>query len=168
MTTLLSSPHLNAYHEWIRPHGVLEEFACQRLAVARWYYERATALAAQFENESPESVHHQNLARRWECSYNTAMRELRQLQTGRALANPNGHAPLADVEKIHRLAKRIGAAAPASQPADCPQTQSAQSGAKRNAGPYPNTARNASCPCGSGNKYKRCCGVGAPAVLYAA
>jgi uncharacterized protein YecA (UPF0149 family) len=27
-------------------------------------------------------------------------------------------------------------------------------------------ARNAPCPCGSGNKYKRCCGVNAPPVLY--
>jgi hypothetical protein len=25
--------------------------------------------------------------------------------------------------------------------------------------------RNASCPCGSGEKYKRCCGHGAPPVL---
>jgi hypothetical protein len=27
-------------------------------------------------------------------------------------------------------------------------------------------ARNAPCPCGSGNKYKRCCGVTAPPVLF--
>ena len=25
---------------------------------------------------------------------------------------------------------------------------------------YPGTARSAPCPCGSGKKYKRCCGVG--------
>jgi hypothetical protein len=30
------------------------------------------------------------------------------------------------------------------------------------------TPRNADCPCGSGQKYKRCCGKGAPAVLHAA
>ena len=27
------------------------------------------------------------------------------------------------------------------------------------------TPRNATCPCGSGNKYKRCCGKDAPPVL---
>jgi len=91
MTTLVSSPHLNAYRDSIRPYGVLEEFACQRLAVARWYYERATALAARYEDESPESTRYQNMARRWESSYNAAMRELRKLQTERALANPNCH-----------------------------------------------------------------------------
>jgi uncharacterized protein YecA (UPF0149 family) len=28
------------------------------------------------------------------------------------------------------------------------------------------TPRNAQCPCGSGQKYKRCCGKNAPAVLH--
>jgi len=31
--------------------------------------------------------------------------------------------------------------------------------------PTPEIARNALCPCGSGNKYKRCCGTGAPPKL---
>jgi hypothetical protein len=30
------------------------------------------------------------------------------------------------------------------------------------------TARNAECPCGSGQKYKRCCGKTAPPLLFAA
>jgi hypothetical protein len=32
----------------------------------------------------------------------------------------------------------------------------------------PQTPRSAPCPCGSGQKFKRCCGRGAPPVLYAA
>ena len=106
MTTLLPSRYLDAYRDSIRPHGVLEDFACQRLAVARWYYERAVALASRYEDESPESIRYQNMARRWESSYNAAMRELRKFQTERALANPNCHPPLADVEKIQRFARR--------------------------------------------------------------
>jgi hypothetical protein len=31
--------------------------------------------------------------------------------------------------------------------------------------PNATTARNAPCPCGSGQKYKRCCGHNAPAIL---
>ena len=74
MITTIPAPHHDAYREAIRPHGVLEEFACQRLAVARWYYERATALAARYEDESPENIRYQYMARRWESSYNAAMR----------------------------------------------------------------------------------------------
>jgi AcrR family transcriptional regulator len=31
--------------------------------------------------------------------------------------------------------------------------------------PTPQIARNAPCPCGSGDKYKRCCGVGSPGKI---
>jgi uncharacterized protein YchJ len=34
-----------------------------------------------------------------------------------------------------------------------------------NCKPAPQTARNAPCPCKSGEKYKRCCGKNAPPVL---
>jgi hypothetical protein len=33
---------------------------------------------------------------------------------------------------------------------------------RRTGDPYPGTPRSAPCPCGSGKKYKRCCGKGAP------
>jgi SEC-C motif len=36
------------------------------------------------------------------------------------------------------------------------------------AAPPDQTPRNAFCPCGSGEKFKRCCGEGSPAVLHAA
>jgi len=169
MKTGISNPHLDAYRDAIRPHGVLEEFACQRVANARWHYERAAALAAQYDPESPEGIRFQNLTLRWESSYNRTMRELRQLQTERALANPNCHPPLAELQKIQRVAKRN---APASQTApesaQNPQPQSDQQSAKRNPDPYPEAGRNSPCPCGSSKKYKRCCGPDAPPILYAA
>jgi hypothetical protein len=50
------------------------------------------------------------------------------------------------------------------------QSQSESSGiSKQSQSPEPETAsiaRTARCPCGSGQKYKRCCGKGAPPVLY--
>ena len=106
MTTPMSNPHQAAYRDAIRPYGVLEEFACQRLATARWYYERVSAIASRHDPESPEGIRFQNMALRWESSYNRAMRELRQLQTERALANPNCHPPLANLQKIQQVAKR--------------------------------------------------------------
>ena len=169
MITTIPAPHHDAYREAIRPHGVLEEFACQRLATARWYYERATALAAKYDSESPEGIRFQNMALRWEGSYNRAMRELRQLQTERALANPNCHPPLADLQKIQQVAKRNGRPAPSTpETPENPQPQSDQHCAKRNPDPYPEAGRNSPCPCGSGKKYKRCCGVDAPPILHAA
>ena len=169
MITTIPAPHHDAYREAIRPHGVLEEFACQRLATARWYYERATALAARYETESPEAIRFQNMALRWEGSYNRAMRELRLLQTERALANPSCHPPLADLQKIQQVAKRNShAAQTAPESAENPQPQSDQHCAKRNPDPYPEAGRNSLCPCGSGKKYKRCCGVDAPPILYTA
>lgn len=174
MMTLLHSPYTEAYRDAVRPHGIFEDFACQRLGVARWYYERAAALAAQYEPDSPEGIRFLNMAHRWESSYNRTMREIRQLQTERALANPNCRPPFADVEKVHRVAKRNSAptqSAPSAAPEETgvnAQPQSDQHSAKQNADPYPGTARNASCPCGSGEKYKRCCGHNAPPVLYAA
>ena len=169
MTTPLSNPHVTACRDAIRPHGILEEFACQRLAAARWYYERVIALAAQFDPESPEGIRFQNMALRWEGSYNRAMRELRQLQTERALANPNCHPPLADLLKLQQVAKRNARPAQAApETAENLQPPSNQESAKRNPDPYPEAGRNSSCPCGSGRKYKRCCGPDAPPILYTA
>ena len=47
-------------------------------------------------------------------------------------------------------------------------TQDLKNKAKPISQPLAATPRNAPCPCGSGEKYKRCCGVDAPAVLCAA
>lgn len=57
---------------------------------------------------------------------------------------------------------------PAPKPAQNPQPLSNQLGAKRNAAAFAKVGRNSPCPCGSGKKYKRCCGVNAPPILYAA
>jgi uncharacterized protein YchJ len=50
---------------------------------------------------------------------------------------------------------------PAASSSFCKTTQEA-------APQQPQTPRNAQCSCGSGLKYKRCCGKDAPAVLHAA
>ncbi|MCC6586109.1 MAG: SEC-C domain-containing protein [Bryobacterales bacterium] len=62
--------------------------------------------------------------------------------------------------------ERVADAPTTPTPADEPQQN--QNFAKRN--PHPaEVGRNSPCPCGSGQKYKRCCGVNAPPILnYAA
>jgi uncharacterized protein YecA (UPF0149 family) len=76
---------------------------------------------------------------------------------------------LHDLQLYQRFAKRNGLPPqPVPEPAKNPQPLSNQQSAKRNAVPKPAVGRNSPCPCGSGKKYKRCCGVNAPPILYAA
>ena len=77
--------------------------------------------------------------------------ELRRMQTERKSQPPEPIAPIPGASPV----------APPVPPIETPVAQETQS---EPAG----TPRNAPCPCGSGQKYKRCCGEGAPAVLQAA
>ena len=151
----------NSIRDAARPHGCLEDFACQRLAYAQWHFERAAALAMQFPETSPEWTKYQKIALSWEASFNRAMRQLRELQTLRLQSNPKAIAPLA---KPVRCPDGKGRVADAPSPAAPePQPQQNESFARRN--PQPEVGRNSPCPCGSGQKYKRCCGVNAPPIL---
>jgi len=109
----MSSPHLAAYRDAIRPAGRLEESACQLLAVAHLYYERATALAAQYNPESVEAIRSQVMALRWDSSYSRALRLLTQLQTERSVVDQKCLPPLADLQEVQRVAKRNGGLSPA-------------------------------------------------------
>ncbi len=71
--------------------------------------------------------------------------ELRKLQSERAAQSP----PPEGAPRL-KIAKRT------------------QSDSQKRTHFEPVTARNAECPCGSGQKYKRCCGRDAPPLLFAA
>ena len=47
----------------------------------------------------------------------------------------------------------------ASTEASAPPSRTPAPGPKENKEKYPGTARNAPCPCNSGKKYKKCCGL---------
>jgi hypothetical protein len=95
--------------------------------------------------------------------------ELRRLQTERQCAREllgdlaEGIADWRAIARARKLAAAVNAT-PAI-PAKMQFAQRTQSAPGINA---TNTPRNAECPCGSGLKYKRCCGTNAPAVLQAA
>jgi PAS domain-containing protein len=91
-----------------------------------------------------------------------ATSELRRLQTERQSAREllrdlaeGSSAGIADWRAIARARIMTG-------------TRSAQRTQSHSPINETNTPRNAECPCGSGVKYKRCCGINAPAVLQAA
>ncbi len=69
---------------------------------------------------------------------------------------------------LYFLASRKTKPKPISSPkADAPQPESPAQATQTSETQH-QTPRNAPCPCGSGVKFKRCCGEGAPAVLSAA
>ena len=222
----------------IVPAGPLENFAFQRLITANWQLERCRqkeaalrALESTEQNEANlDKVH--RYYQRWEGSYKSALREIRILQTDRAIQaysngqRPESFSPLADVPKIEQFARRMAkpftsddqvrhalstqqailtlekqikdlgsvpvtghaylkapkAAASAQTKSTTCETKSGQNpererrvtdtSAKPTASttcetksaPKPEVGRNSPCPCGSGQKYKRCCGVNAPPI----
>jgi hypothetical protein len=177
----------------LQPVGFLQDLTVQRLVNAAWNMQRCLRL----ENLVMESVDgadplghpeaqkqaalFQRYYLRFEGSYRANLRELERLQRLQLLQDVHfgeEHAvsALHDLQLYQRFAKRNGPTPqPAQEPATNPQPLSNQQGAKRNPAPYPEASarsprvgRNSPCPCGSGKKYKRCCGVNAPPILYAA
>ncbi len=152
-----------------RPEGIFERLAVQRLVGAWWHFERFIALAIQRSN-TDEAARHQKSALRWEACYNRAMRELRLLQTARAITNPaDPPPPMANLQQLQHFAKRTPPTPPERQEevAGAPATpaQPAKSTiCETNSQPH-DVGRNSPCPCGSGLKFKRCHGVNAPPIL---
>ena len=96
--------------------------------------------------------------------------ELGKLQSARHLRNPTPEAvrytrdelkaiARADVDAIMAERKLSSFCKPGETPPPAPQPAASFCEKPKF------TPRNASCPCGSGNKYKRCCGKNAPPVL---
>ena len=119
--------------------------------------------------------------------------ELRKLQTERLLRNESStphkrsgpiSARVSDIRAVRkgvrehltatrqRRKRNADAVLDAIMQMPCPSSDGpspAESGSFCKNGSEPSqTPRNASCPCGSGQKHKRCCGKDAPAVLHAA
>ena len=170
----------------LRPVGFLQDLTVQRLVNAAWNMQRCLKL----ENLVMESVDgvdplghpeaqkqaalFQRYYLRFEGSYRANLRELERLQRLQLLQDVHfgeEHAvsALHDLLLYQRVAKRNGPMPqPAPKPAQNPQPLSNQQSAKRNAAAFTKVGRNSPCPCGSGKKYKRCCGVNAPPILFAA
>mgnify|MGYP005852298929 CR=1 FL=1 len=131
---------------------VLIDVAERRIASGDLNYERYQKVLKEL-----------NSHRRWLMS---ALQTLTRLQSERAQSNPAQ--PPSRLARVHALtAKRTQTAplpataisAPAESTPEDPAPAEPASSAQ------PETPRNAPCPCGSGEKFKRCCGKSAPPVL---
>ena len=152
------------------PEGLTEIRAVREMADAEWRLRRVRAyleitLAQTVNRLQPEhpaldALELQTLAfheakddlapllryeRKFERQYDRAYRVWHQARN---------MASLEELQEAEKMAQEI-------------QDELRRQSGKRPAPNEPNaTPRNAPCPCGSGEKYKRCCGHGAPPVLH--
>jgi hypothetical protein len=160
----------------LQPVGFLQDLTVQRLVNAAWNMQRCLKL----ENLVMESADgtaplgHPEAQKQAALFQRYYLRELERLQRLQLLQDVHfgeEHAvsALHDLQLYQRFAKRNGLPPqPLPEPAQNPQPLSNQQGAKRNPAVISKVGRNSPCPCGSGKKYKRCCGVNASPILYAA
>jgi uncharacterized protein YchJ len=170
----------DAYHQlcksfWdhLRPNGPLEQTFVSEIIRASWRLRRCSVVEASMSDrvgdssidpmEDPWHSALQNTVDRASASANNTLRrattELRRLQTERQIRQellPAG----ADVSALGIASYREVIAAKSEF---AKQTQSTD-----RARPTERTqsiSRNSACPCGSGLKYKRCCGQNSPGIL---
>ena len=174
------------------PDGPLEETLAGELVQAAWRLRRCTLLetAAQDATTPAEDLDHmQSSIDRARTTAQRALQrnlnELRRIQTDRQMrdAAPYGRqahadygaASISDIENfvhqiVHRYPQESFRMSPAARRSEnSKQSQSAPAPqpdfAERSQSDPPPTPRSAPCHCGSGEKYKRCCGKNASPVL---
>jgi hypothetical protein len=160
----------------LAPEGAIEETLAAEIIHAAWRMRRCSVIeAAMMPAQADEGADaeldpmldraQQSVDRARAAAhriFHRAIAELRRVQTERRLPALDTNFQRNVLLMKRRRAERAWAANEASRPAAAKQSQSGP-------GPSASTGRNSPCTCGSGIKYKRCCGKGASAVLnYAA
>jgi hypothetical protein len=174
------------FRKSLRPEGAIEQTLAAEIIHAAWRLRRCSVLESSMEESGPDPMVDPINApaqRTIDRARGEAQRqmlrataELRRLQTERQLrvecldpgfdsARLGGLASIKDLQSALAVTRRVNLADTEAQiiratmlPATMRPTKRTQSAASQ-------TPRSAPCPCNSGQKYKRCCGKGAPAVL---
>jgi uncharacterized protein YecA (UPF0149 family) len=168
-------------HAGIPAQSAAREFVIRQFAIAMWRSEICCGMEASFLNSAvaDEAANPESAALTGESGKNNLLgRALRRDSEGPkvlpkilrylSLVMKELHsASDAYQELIYLIAHQKTKTKPTSIPkAEAPQPETA---APPESPESPvQTPRNAACPCGSGQKFKRCCGEGSPAVLCAA
>jgi hypothetical protein len=143
----------NALWNRLNPHDALEGLFATEVIRATWRLRRCATVESSLDSPndamlSRETATIQTAVDRARTQphgvLNRAMAELRRLKAER----PEAEEALPGDDECQKIA-------------DEPAAQNSPSQSEPDA---PRIARNALCPCGSGQKYKRCCGTSAPPV----
>jgi hypothetical protein len=156
----------------LAPLRPIEVLWFREIVSAAWRLHRCLKLEA--DEAAEPSVQRTRAQAQHQLARATA--ELRRLQTERQLRNELfekgtdlSSFGVASFKEVIPVLRRI----PIVSPPELEFAKQTQSAAEPQDPPTPDstertqsTPRNAPCPCGSGQKYKRCCGRNAPAVLH--
>jgi hypothetical protein len=185
-----------SFQKSLRPKGALEQTLAAEIIHTAWRLRRCSAIESETENDpllDPANTPTQRTVDRARSEAQRQMlratAELRRLQTDRQLRveclSPDfdqtklgGLASMKDMQSTLAIKQRLDGGDTMAQiiRATAPPPMIPQPGpeiavtkrtqyAPSEPAPIP---RGAPCPCGSGQKYKRCCGQSAPAVLQTA
>jgi uncharacterized protein YchJ len=159
----------------LHPRGPSQETQAAEILRASWRLHRiANAEAAlgdltvELTGETTEPVLHYQTAPTQAAIDRARQQTLRNLRQATAELD---RLKQTATDQAHTRQQRTPHTIEASVPANSRAKHSEDAGAKQTQSqpaPAPQFGRNSPCPCGSGNKYKRCCGNGAPAVLNVA
>jgi hypothetical protein len=149
----------------LNPSGALEATFAMAIIGATWRLRRCSLIESDMseifsldpmEDQAGSRTQHSVDRARSQAFHilRHATAELRRLQTDRRIRAelfPDTQPGIVGYRDVVRTLKQSAASGSAKLASNC--------------NPPESTARNAPCPCGSGEKYKRCCGVGAAPIL---
>ena len=152
----------------LTPLTLIEEAFVAEITGASWRLRRCASAEATLgdfadaTNKSRRSIERARAAAH--CALNRSMNHLRKIQTERIVREhlelgSTGDTLAAESRKLIEAANLYRKSA-----SNCQIEERAAKAASAAAQDVP-IARNAPCPCNSGEKYKRCCGKNAPPVL---
>ena len=154
----------------LRPTGALEVCLAAEILRATWRVQWYAAIDGTTLSDDAARAALSRARASAAMSLRWGMSELRNLQTNREIQRKLGiHLPgIADIRQILKFTGKQ----PTANPTERTQSEDLASAETKTAGVEDTkitertqlVPRGAACPCGSGEKYKRCCGTDAPPV----
>ncbi len=186
--TKIWSNFIISFDDHLAPEGPVEIALAAEITSAAWRLRRCNIIESSLDPEGTDNETQQNAIDRARTTaqrhFHRNLAELKRHQTERQFRDEyfpenmdQSDLGLASVREIIPALQKITRVDPVQREiiafdalkraaSDPNWLRSANLANPANpAKPNPQTPRNALCPCGSGTKYKRCCGTSAPAVL---
>jgi uncharacterized protein YchJ len=145
-----------ALHAELSPRGATEEILFTEILCAAWRLRRCAKVESHLANYLAAEAGEANILDAMEACGDIAEKIQKSVDRARAQSHRLFHKCRAELRRLQEDRKEV-----VTQAEKSPMTKQTQSQVHE-------TTRNAPCPCGSNQKYKRCCGRSAPAMLKAA
>jgi len=150
----------------LAPIGALEDVLVEEVQRAMWRLRRCGEVESHLVLRLSDGENF--ILDAMEALNSPAEKIQRSVDRARSQAHRLLHKSTAELRRLQADRRCPAVAKPAQQ--ETPEVSETPVAKQTQSEPVetPEIPRGAQCPCGSGQKYKRCCGVGAPAMLHAA